>query len=136
MLSLDTRDFSALYKTTTIIADPSNNHRVFDNCPGSPRLSSLKITHILLSNRYLIYEVEDFDNYIIYDFLHKQLLPDRPKITSLINKGTEESSFNYRTTWHGEGKLILYDPKGVCNLWDIEKNQVFYVGFGVRIIDY
>ncbi len=95
---------------------------------------------VLLSNRYLIYTVRNQsltnnnNNYIIYDFLDKRLITDRPQITTLI------SSTNGRITpdpgsiihflWHGDDRLFLI-YRGVCNLWDLESDQVYYVEFDV-----
>ncbi len=100
---------------------------------GSSLLSpSNEIMRILLSNRYLIYTLTNHPNYIIYDFRKKQLLLDRPLITTLLNSKNERIVPDCQLPYigHGEDKLLLYSNY-ICNLWDIERDRVYCVQFQV-----
>ncbi len=79
------------------------------------------------------------DNYIIYDFFNKQLITDRPIITSLLDIGTNGSCERtteigtMRYAWDGDDRLIL-EAGDICNLWDIETNEMYYIQFDVSIL--
>ncbi len=108
---------------------------IFSFLNAGSSLFSQSVKNIYLSNRYLIYTLKGVDNYVIYDFFHKQLITDRPIITSLITIGTNgryerRDCSGISSVWHREDYWILCG-NGICNLWDIETNELFYIQFDV-----
>ncbi len=91
------------------------------------------VKELYLSNRYLIYTLTGWGYYMIYDFFQKQLITNRRLIMSLLNHRNERREpWPVKYTWHGNDKLFVYEHR-CCNLWDIQKNRMYYVHFELQV---